>query len=224
MTNVQLLNTVVRIQETAKRDDIFGVRIELENLIKELTLTLGAEKAKVSGDSVVFKAAMRILKSAERNANAPFHGAFMYKDSCGDKYQCVCDGYQLVRFKTQLDLPKAPVPNTLDIEGIYKGLSRETPLESPTVPELRTMLKVHKAKYIGRPREYKAMYDFGEGKPLVDANFLLNILECLPGCTMYSNGEKGYIPCVAENGDGLLLPILRRADVTRWIVNGHTEW
>lgn len=166
----------------------------------------------------VIRAAERVINSlcAREKETSPryrdFGGAWM----SGGK-QCVCDGYRLIRFNDPLPLPAAE-GDGLDAEKAMEAAKRNTkPLELPTAKDLKALIKIAKAnstqggeRWTGRIyRSDKKVYcyDFGEFLPGVNASFLVDMLEALPGCKAYYETESGGIYFTAENGDGMLLPI-----------------
>ena len=155
----------------------------------------------------VIRAAERIIKNASREA---YEGAF----TSGGK-QCVCDGYRLVRFRDPLPLPEAA--GGLDVEkSIGPASLYETPLDLPTVKDLRGLIRIAKqngtAGNVFRVSRKLCLYDFGPDLPTVNAQFLLDMLEALPGCTASFYKIHSPIYFTAENGDGILLPVRKPAE------------
>jgi hypothetical protein len=83
------------------------------------------------------------------------------------------------------------------------------PLELPTVTAVKKSAAQQKA---AEGRNCRPVWDFGEGLPLVSADYLLDMLALMPGCTAYIADSKVDISPIyfkAENGDGVLLPVRR---------------
>lgn len=185
-----------------------GAGCLLSNLCKDLRADIATETAKKSGKGAAFAAAKRICKAAFDNYNVTIHGA--WTDEKGR--QCVCDGYRFVRFVAAYDLPKLDEKFTpLDLEKCLAS-DMTQPLVLPDLSEVKAALKVWKAEH---PKKRGATntpgtYDFGDGLPMVNAQYLIDAMEALPGAEAYisaSRGEKSGIYFKSEAGDGLLLPV-----------------
>ena len=91
-----------------------------------------SESNKARGKAGVEKAMKAVIK------NAPVHqpqlqGAF---ESAGK--QTVCDGFRAIRVNEPLDLPSAPVPCTIDIDGLFTNTRSKatTRLEIPQIGDI----------------------------------------------------------------------------------------
>ena len=162
----------------------------------------------------VTRAAERILKGCNRDG---YRGAYM----AGGK-QVVCDGLRLIRFNDPLPLPEDA--GGLDPEKAIGPRSEyAAPLELPSLEKAKSLLKIVR-RCKGRPTEnvsaWKSksgkgfyQYDFGEGLPAVDLEYLVDMLEALPGCKAYRrDNPHSPIYFTAENGDGILLPVRKAAE------------
>lgn len=169
-----------------------------------------SESNKASGKAGVEKALKAVIK------NAPAHqpqlqGAF---ESAGK--QTVCDGFRAIRVNEPLDLPAAPVPCTLDIEGLIANAksTSTTKLTMPPLGELKGFIAVSKAENkamnAGRANKEPITWDFGEGFPAVDANYLLDILTVFPEASASCGGINNPIYFSHDAGDALLLPVKSR--------------
>lgn len=191
----------------------FGIGGELAALIHDLRDDIAAESCKAAGRSGALNAAKRIIKSAKSKSKTYTHGSWME----GDK-QCYCDGYRGVRLKEAL--PTDPVPETeitMTLANVVNP-ARENAgavLNLPTISELKAHIKIEKAMNKGKAGKVGkglngATWDFGEGLPMVDATFLLDMLELLPGCKAVGSKvrpELGPIYFESDAGDGVLLPV-----------------
>ncbi len=185
-----------------------GISATITDLIKELHEDIKKESAKSSGASVMKKAADNILRQC---ADMEHYGAFII-----DGLQIVGGRYSAVRLSKPLplcrDFPEdmnKPPYNTFVINA---SKNEGAPLMLPSRQELSAHIKIEKAKHKGE-KGFKPIYDFGEGRPLVNAVFLLEIIDILGAdtvATMSARGSLSPIYFKSEAGDGILCPINRR--------------
>lgn len=186
----------------------------LPGLLAPLTLELRADvlqaAVKSAGRSSALAAAKRLLKNASYNSHVNCHGAWLQ-----DGKQCLCDGYHAVMLDNEISgLPQIPADVErfdLDHSISYSRDNCGAVLELPTVAELKAYIKTRKAEYKARGVKEPVSYDFGEGLPLVNAHYLLDMLELLPGCTAVCRREKPLISGIYfkadGQGEGILLPV-----------------
>ena len=157
----------------------------------------------------------KIVKSCAKN-RPDFSGVF--QDA--GKY-CVLDGYRIIRCAaplTGLGVSK----QTFDTEKAIGNLADYTvSLQLPTIKELKADIKIAKngvefgryhIEYIGR--KIVVLYDFGYGLPLVNAEYLLTMLEALPDCEAFAVPGMTSHPVYFRSGndDGILLPVHKRQE------------
>ena len=160
------------------------------------------------------KAIARIMKNCNREEwTGVIHDAEMY---------CVLDGFRLVRYAAPLDnFPTAS--QTFDTNKAIGDKSRyNIKLALPTVKDLKADMKIAKLSGIDVNRIHvinsKRMdfgYDFGFGLPMVNAKWLIDMLEALPDAAAYAVEGRECNPLYFVSGkdDGILLPI-RRANTS----------
>lgn len=130
---------------------------------------------------------------------------------------CVCDGYRLVRFNNALSADIPTIPDSMDTAKAIGDVSAySVKLNLPDVSELKKDIKIAKSGcddvghvYVIRClRKAEIVYDFGYGLPMVNAEWLLDMLEILPDCEAFCiPGKKTYpVYFVSGDNDGLLLP------------------
>ena len=163
------------------------------------------------------KAIARILKNVP-NTREPFMGII---EDAGK--HCVLDGFRLVRFSKPLTgFPT--VNTTFDTNKAIGDKSRyNIKLALPTVKDLKADMKIAKLSgmdvnrihviSIGKRMDFG--YDFGFGLPMVNAKWLIDMLEALPDAAAYAVEGCACNPLYFVSGedDGILLPI-RRANTT----------
>ena len=131
--------------------------------------------------------------------------AYIHKDGL----QYVCDAYVLLGSKNHFQLPLLPSGLFYpDIDRIKPGYSEKssTSLLLPDISYLKAEIKI--AKNIKK----KPVFYFGIGFQFVDANFLIDVLEVIPGAQALTVSENDYnlkvIEFKNEQGDyGILFPL-----------------
>ncbi len=159
------------------------------------------EICKASGGTA-YTAMKRIIKSAGRGRR-DLDGSWIDADG----RQCVCDGYRAVR----LNKPVKGLPDAkgMDLSGVFaESEDRFEELPLPTPGELKMCIAEQKGRRVTK------VYDFGDGLPRVNAEYLKDMMDALPEARAFYNTEHplmSAIRFVAEGGDGVLLPV-RKSD------------
>lgn len=187
-------------------DEIFGIVGILAGLVLDLREDLIADACKSAGRGKNLSAAKRIIKTAKDvvPARTNMHGAWM-----ADGKQCYCDGFRAVRLVDPLPVENIPdYLEPIDLDLIYGDIpqNKGRQLDLPSVGELKAHIKMEKAKP-DRDRDSRIHWDFGD--VMVDASFLIDMLEILPDCKAYAANYKVDIRSIyfeSAAGDGLLLP------------------
>lgn len=186
----------------------------IEAMKEEAAAEIRREEAKNGGKLSRMKAAERVIKSAKcyQPARECLHGAWI--DS--DDLQCICDGFSAYRLREHLPLEKIPErAEPIDAKRIVAPNQGE-PLTLPDLGELRAYIKTEKARLKAKKDKSAPVYDFGEGLPAVNAEYLLNALELLPGCTATASKERPEIRTIyfkSEAGEGVICPVRKGATV-----------
>ena len=233
MTNTEMLQRVNELDlylEKAETDlyhdcvsngfrDIPGIAGKLASLTLTLRDDIANEEARKSGRGSAQTAAKRIIKNAiARQPREYLHGAWMENGK-----QCLCDGYRGVILDSPLPgLPQAKTaPSAMSLGHILSPsrANHGATLSLPTVGELKAAIKVHDVEERARKAKTKdrkpLTWDFGEGLPAVNGNYLLDMLELLPCCTATASHASpllGGIYFQAEGvGEGVLLPVRKQS-------------
>lgn len=185
-----------------KEENIKGVMNMNPRLAPALELyTIAKDELGKAKGGTAYSAFKRIIK---RNGDIRKNLCGVWTD--GEGRSCVCDGYLAVRLKKPVEGFES-VPG-VDLDKVFPNESYFTdPVEVkiPTPGEL----KINKRKLTTG----KAVYDFGEDLPLVDAAFLKDVMDCLPGAKAVA--ERGstmkMIYFTSEDGDAILLPVRKSA-------------
>lgn len=204
---------VMHYVETEAKNCPFSVGSLIDVLVS-LKGEIRQDAAKNSGNGSLYKSAMNILKNSKKvlSGNTGFHGAFMYEG-----VQYVLDGYRLLAIKNKIDLPETELASDIgkkNIDACRRNCTNEFPL--PDAGELNAYIKQDLAKQKARgikPNERKVFYDVGVQYPLFNAEYLLSMMQAMPGCT----AKYGSVlsPVYFDGGDveGVLCPVNRKKDV-----------
>lgn len=130
---------------------------------------------------------------------------------------CVLDGFRLVRYTAPIEnMPTAA--QTFDTNRAIGDKSRYTvKLALPTVKDLKADMKIAKLSgmdvnrihVIRKGKRLDFGYDFGYGMPMVNAKWLIDMIEALPDAAAYAVDSINPNPVYFTDGDndGILLPI-----------------
>lgn len=189
---------------------------EMKKAMSELEVDMLAELSKKAGTKSITAAAMRIIKNAQKAnpARAALHGMFCNKLSDWEDRWLVSDGYHAVRFKDKLPLPEIPEKmrgHEIDFTKIIKIPENPACIDVAPLSEIKLFAKTHKAKKNEPIVPYCMSRDFDIW---CNAEYLANILECLPDCKVYinANSNVAMIYFQADNGDGLLCPVRHKEE------------
>lgn len=149
----------------------------------------------------------------------PDKPVFHYPQVHEDGKQCVMDQYHAVIYSAENKLPLEPMPENIKREHglfpIQKSIPRNNNRELvlPDISDLKSYIKIKKARgeVIENTKSSKFVkYDFGENLPAVKAEYLLDMLECMPNAKAYASTYKPTMAGIyftdGEN-EGILLPI-----------------
>ena len=168
------------------------------------------ESNKASGKAGAEKAMRAVIKNALDN-QPQFQGAF---ESAGK--QAVCDGFRVIRLNKHINLPAAPVPCTLDIDGLIADAKSKstTHLTLPAIGELKGFIAISQAESKAEKKtganKKQVLWDFGKDFPVVNAKYLLDILTVFPGADASCGGTNDSIYFSHGDGDALLIPFIKR--------------
>ena len=201
MTNEKMLESLVAIGIGTGGFDY----IKYNNLVEQLKADIRDENNKRAGKSNVAKLGKAVLKNAVENTggkNFNTKHAMRYAH-IKDGVQYVLDGHRIAWFYEPLDLPEW---NEKDgewyhIERMLELEIDDTPLELPSIGDIKAELKANKGK--------RVFYTFTDGIT-VNARYLLDYMEGFKDIKVYANAEhnvKQPVWIESELGGGLLLTI-----------------
>ena len=173
------------------------------------------------------KAIMRIVNSV---ADSRPQWAGVFQDA---GKHCVCDGYRMIRSADALDGFKA-ASAVLDTTKAIGNISDYTvKLVLPTVKELKQDMKIAKlagadagnvhVRVDGKRMDF--VYDFGVDLPMVNAKYLVDMLEALPECEAFARSGMLNAPIYFVSGedDGILLPVRKTSEEARKVDRAEYE-
>ena len=173
---------------------------------------LDAAAARSAGRGNARTAALRLLRYVPADKLEQYGGA--WTDEHG--HQFFMNTYIGLRLNSPLPLPEVERQKAMEkvIQERPSGLE-ELPVRE-TLAELKTMRSRYNAeqKLLPKSQKQKPLYSFGEGKPAVDVNFLIDALEILPGATILAKrGGSCTAPVYMEGpeGIGLICPVRPKA-------------
>ena len=191
-----------------------AIGVQLSALVIDLRETIATEEECNRGRSAPYAAAKRICKrTVDRNGHRPStQGAWIDADG----KQCLCDGMTGVRLNSPFKLTVAPEPecgDRFDLDAVIRPSQKNSiALNRPAAAELRAKIKADRAEYKAQRRSkyetFISKYDFGGGLPLVNAEYLLDIIELFPDCEIYAH-ENPLSPIYfkSASGEAVLCPI-----------------
>lgn len=178
---------------------------DLINLCANLQDDIRQKTNKAAGKGNIEKGMQAVIKSASKANISGMAGYFL-----SNGLPTVCDGFRLIRSKVPFDIGE-PIQG-LDAQKIFDGSPREagTELELPSLGELKSYIKLQKLENSSRTKEI--LYDFGEEKPKLNAEYLLDMLTAFPDAKAYYDLRSTQLSAVyfnSETGEGILMPVRR---------------
>ena len=198
------INFMVELEQSPVHNIPIGI---LADIVVNLKNDIRAEHAKKSGKGTELSAAKRILKSSKKHSNTALH----FAKTIGE-YQYICDGFRLVKLADHLPLPE--LPSGVDYVNVDHFFNAErhnmASIEMPDLAQLKAHIKVQRAKQKAEGRKNPIVtFDFGKGMPIVNAEYLADMMELLPSCTVYADPQNSLNPLYFYSGNsaGMLLPM-----------------
>lgn len=195
-----------KIVRWKNRCDDVETREEMSEVLCKLSDEMAEKIAKESGISKIVKAAKNIVKNVDEYHKDVLGGTF----KMGEKW-AICDGYRVVRFTEKLPIEEVSYSGNLydvfDQDFIHE-------IQVPKVSEIKEFVLNAKAtlpKGIRKnsvPSTTFAYKVSDNPRVFVDARLLIDVLECLPNSKAYVANNFAYgVHFVADNGDGVLMPV-----------------
>lgn len=199
--------------------DSFEIGVQLSALVVDLRAALAIEEERKRGRATPFAAAKRICKrTVERNSRRPStQGAWIDKDG----KQCLCDGMTGARLNSAFHLTEAPEPecgDRFDLGAVIRPIrGNSIAMKRPDYAELRAKIKADRAEYeakrVSKYVDFIPKYDFGASLPLVNAEYLLDLIELFPDCEIYAHkNPNSPIYFKSAGGEAVLCPLRRTSE------------
>lgn len=190
----------------------YKIILETKELMEACRKEMMDDEARRGGVKAIQAAAKRIIKNAKTRPLETLWGMFTNKLSDGSEVYCVCDGFHAVRFKDRLPLEEIEEKyraSEMDMNDIIKPGDWYTEIELPNIVDVKIASKVRARPDDKKDKSIKPLR-INKGINLwVNPAYLLDMMECLPGCKAYAGNNKQIIYFKAENGDGCLCPVFR---------------
>lgn len=184
--------------------------LELSALRDDLAAQVRKEAASSRGVGNAAATIQRMLNGLKKNAGRrSLHYAWI--DAKGR--QCACDGFRAYRLNEPLPLEPRPddAGDGIDLDKVVPNIAAGTfdALPMPRYADIKAHISLERA---ANGRKAVALWDFGPGRPVVDASYLADLVAVLPDAAeiYVQRGPAGLIsPLYArsERGDAVLLPV-----------------
>lgn len=195
----------------AKPDDYVDVVLPGIAECAQLLVMAREEMASKKVNRSVLRGMTNIYKATKSSKRDAYKGAWY--DEQGR--QCICDGYRLARLTTPVEsIPNAPENmERLNPDKMFSPCYEYTKtLVMPSIKELRQHITEEKARRkVERYKKNESInYDFGPGLPMVNAEFLMDMLNIFD--VTEAKWDYVYTPLYfkGNNGDGVLLPVRKK--------------
>lgn len=217
MTIEKLLENITDIQKiNASTDNNYYINNICIAVIEDLKKDIAHAAAKKGGKLNAQKAAEKILKQGD----AIIRPILQYAPVIDD-IQYISNGYLVIALSKPLQLPEPPDNlEPLPYKKFLDGSTKNITLSLPDLAQLKAYYKIQKAQH-KHEKKYRCFYDFGVGLPCVDVDFLISMMEILPGAvaTCSERWQEGIYFKDFENNSGLLLPVRPPEGITRQTTN-----
>ena len=189
--------------------------VGLAKLARQLEEAIRQEQSRTKsrGGATQYKAISRHASTDEyRKA---YHGTIPT-----EKGRVLCDSYRAVRITNpDITTPEnAPEGHHINFEEIIKPAAGAVETALPTIQELKAAIKIYKATVKAahphkgvKSRSVKPavveLQGRDGGKVYANAQYILDMMEALPGATAQAGGAVEPIYFSSADGDGIVMPI-----------------
>lgn len=156
-------------------------------------------------------ACKRILKNTKNRTSS--NTEFLKYANTIDGIQYVCDGYRIAALKTPLPLEEKPdnIGVIYDFESyLRENIGYAVTLNIPDKTALKAYINEEKQKARGMIHKFIPKYNFGKNLPMVNADYLLDMMNIFPDGTFYANGQYNVFVEDSEGNRGILLGLRKK--------------
>ena len=211
MTTERLYDIIKAWRDSCNIAGLYLVAKDMDTTLKQIESDMLIEQSKKSGTKSIVTAANRIIKNAESTGKEMLIGMFANQTKDGSTLYCVCDSFVAIRFNEKPLLPEIDEKyhgQEMQLGYIVKPMDGSKEITLPDIGELKVYIKTHKIKKTKTNQAGIEPYVLNEELNLwVNPQYLLNAMECLPGCKAYAANRISPIYFNAENGDGVVMPV-----------------
>jgi hypothetical protein len=185
----------------------------LGDLANVLEREISTNAAKSAGRLTQRRALERIYKAViAKNADCRPAMAGTFEQGGA---RCLCDGYRAIRIQSQaVQMPASAAPgDPMDLSHVFNGIASRPPVSLPSAEQLKAEIKIAAATARAqgvKPSQFGAIAKVQavQGPIYINAQYLLDMLEAIPGYTTATAGNT-YAPIyiAGPEGDALVLPI-----------------
>ena len=197
MTTEKLYDIIKTWRDSVTAEGMIATGAEMNNVLKQLEADMLIEQSKKSGTKSIVTAANRIIKNAESLKKPLLEGMFTNQTRDGSTLYCVCDSYVAIRFNEKPLLPEIDEKlhgQEMQLEQIVKPMDGSKEIALPDISELKVYIKTHKIKKTKTNQAGVEPYLLDEElNLLVNPQYLLNAMECLPDCKAYAANRSSPI-------------------------------
>lgn len=229
----KVLSSVYAIRAMLETEKPAAVAAALDALTADLTDQMRRDAAAKAGRGNAEKIIRGVLRNADalRKGNDSNPIKWQWTDAQGR--QCVCDGFVAFRLVDALPLPPRPAnaPKPVDLDKLFcKDVTHADYLDSLPLPDpadVRAFIRAERArkaadrariaaaKKDGKEIKTAGIYfawDFGKGRPMVNAQYLLDVMTVFPDAKRiyFRRGHEGIfqpMQVVTAYGDAIIMPI-----------------
>lgn len=192
------------------------VKSELDKLAADLAAQVRMECAAKTGGLSATRTITALL-AYEKKHGSRIALQYPWQDKAGR--QCICDGFRAFRLTEHLPLEERPkdAGDGIDLDKVFPAnLSGYEALPLPSTGELKAHVALERASFTGKAKDFCAVWNFGDGKPTVNAAYLRDMIAVLPNAAeIFWNPKSIFGPLYAkdDHGDAVLLPIRTAAAI-----------
>lgn len=186
------------------------VKSELDKLASDLAAQVRMECAAKTGGLNATRTITAMLAYEKKHGCRP---ALQYQWQDKADRQCVCDGFRAFRLTEHLPLEERPkdAGDGVDLDKVFPAnLAGYEALPLPSAGELKAHIALERANFTGKAKDFTPLWQFGEGKPTVNAAYLRDMIAVLPNAAeIFWNPKSIFGPLYAkdDHGDSVLLPV-----------------